>query len=296
MKYNFYFHEVPSKIVHIFTEVMFTKQINERHFWKSFFAFYRNYPEIWDPRCDKYSIKEYKDIAYQALVTKMREIDPNASIDSVKRKLNIFKSNYKREQKRRRITGSKSKLWYYNDLSFLPEMDRNSELTEVPSKSDSSDFDISELTGSITPVKSENLDNILTDSSSASGYVPNFSQDVNTFNSQANGYLPLTPQTNGYPPIQESSVPKSEPSDHDSSFHEDDTMGYQPIEPTVKLNERSAMNDPQIREREDDADVFSRSWATLYRRIPESQQLLAKKLIDDILYEGCLGRLEEGKK
>lgn len=269
---------------------MFTKQINERHFWKSFFAFYKQFPEIWDPRCDKYSIKEYKDQAYQALVTKMREIDPNASVDSVKRKLNIFKSNYKREQKRRRITGSKSKLWYFKDLSFLPEMDRSaSELTDVPPRSDSSDFDISELTGSLAPsVKTENLESMLGDSS---GHIPNYNPDIHNFN----GYLPQVAQPNGYLPKPEPSVSKSEPSDHDSSFNEDDTLSYQPIEPTVKLNERPSMNVHQTLGREDDADVFSRSWATLYRRIPQSQQLLAKKLIDDILYEGCLGRLDEEK-
>ncbi|KAL5285623.1 hypothetical protein ACFFRR_007354 [Megaselia abdita] len=210
----------------------------------------------------------------------MREIDPNASVDSVKRKLNIFKSNYKREQKRRKITGSKSKLWYFKDLSFLPEMDKN--LSDALPKSDSSDFDISEFTGST--VKMENHDGMLFGDNS--GHIPNYNPEMNP----ANGYPPVT-QPNGYLPQPELRSAKSEPSEHDS-FNEEDTIGFhQPLEPSVNLKERTQ----KIHRSEDDAEVFSRSWATLYRRIPESQQLLAKKLIDDILYEGCLGRLDEDK-
>ncbi|XP_018790045.1 PREDICTED: uncharacterized protein LOC108969645 [Bactrocera latifrons] len=42
----------------------------------------------------------------------------------------------------------------------------------------------------------------------------------------------------------------------------------------------------------DDADVFSESWAVLYRKLSAEQQIYAKRAIDEILVHGQLGNLD----
>lgn len=212
----------------------------DRRFWRNFFALYRTYPELWDPRSPRYNIREYKDRAYEALVVKMREIDPNATVEIVKRKLNIYKSNYKRELKRKKSTGTKSSLWYFDDLSFLLENERN-----YPTNSESSaDLNISDLVN--LQVQSElestnfNDDNILVKSE----IDESFFNDGNSSNNE---------QSN------------------------------------VSINQDFNTFHPS----EDDAEKFGKSWAAVFRKIPSNQQILAKKLIDDILFEGCMGRLKE---
>lgn len=281
---------------------MFSKKnLEERRFWKSFLAVYKQYPEIWDPRCDKYSKREYKEVAYQALAHKLKEIDPYASTDCVKRRLNIFKSNYKRELRRRTKTGTKGNLWYFDDLDFLIDIDKT-RIKKPEMKSDSSDFYFPEIHNQATgAVKNEGGD--VVDNNCLSNYNQNLShhsfhhQVGSTFgSSDENINLNEAPHTetpqsssfnnnpNVFPGVQTRPV-GSEQSQPEDSLNDDSNVDddyQQPVEKVVKVNE-------------DDADVYSRGWATTFRKIPAAQQQLAKKLIDDILYEGYMGRLAEGK-
>lgn len=285
---------------------MFSKKnLEERRFWKSFLALYKQYPEIWDPRCDKYSRREYKEVAYQALANKLKEIDPYASTDCVKRRLNIFKSNYKRELRRRTKTGTKGNLWYFDDLDFLIDIDKN-RIKKSENKSDSSEFYFPEVNHQVPGgVKNEVLDNCnisnynqnlfnqVGSSFGSSDETTNLNETPQMENPQSSSFNSCASVFQGVqsrPDISEQSQPEDS-LNGDSNVDED--YQQQSVE---KIAARISGNlSQQSQQPEDDADVYSRGWATTFRKIPTSQQQLAKKLIDDILYEGYMGRLAEGK-
>lgn len=291
---------------------MFSKKnLEERRFWKSFLAVYKQYPEIWDPRCDKYSKREYKEIAYQALANKLQEIDPNASTDCVKRRLNIFKSNYKRELRRRTKTGIKGNLWYFDDLDFLIDIDKT-RVKKSEVKLESNNFYMSHSHGQVTdpPVKNESVD--IVDNGCMSSYsqsIPHSFQQIRSHFESADHNINLNepPQQMEAPQsgfhgmtsvYQQSTESKtgtvSEQSQPEDSFNDDSCADedFQESEDKIRLQSSLSQPSPQA---DDDADVYSRGWATTFRKIPANQQQLAKKLIDDILYEGYMGRLAEGK-
>ncbi|KAH8244821.1 hypothetical protein KR032_000993 [Drosophila birchii] len=82
-------------------------------------------PELWLVRSKAYRNRRLKDEAYGRLLTLMRQIDPNANTHSLKRKINNFRTSYRREL--RKVLRSEHcyvpGLWYYKDLDFLCELE-----------------------------------------------------------------------------------------------------------------------------------------------------------------------------
>lgn len=73
-----------------------------------------------------------KNIAYEKLVSKLKEIEPNADRELVIKKINNIRSAYRRQLKKvnqSMHTGAGSDeiytptLWYYNLLSFLSDQE-----------------------------------------------------------------------------------------------------------------------------------------------------------------------------
>uniref|UniRef100_A0A6P4FVL7 Uncharacterized protein LOC108051601 n=1 Tax=Drosophila rhopaloa TaxID=1041015 RepID=A0A6P4FVL7_DRORH len=99
----------------------------KRQFWREFLALYQGMPELWDVRSFNYRNKELRNRAYELLERKLREIQPNATRTEVGRRINIFRTNYRREQMRilkQKELGlhsdlCKPTLWFYDYMGFL---------------------------------------------------------------------------------------------------------------------------------------------------------------------------------
>ncbi|XP_070136121.1 uncharacterized protein [Drosophila bipectinata] len=99
----------------------------KRQFWREFLALYQGMPELWDAHHVNYRNKELRNRAYELLETKLREIQPNATRTEVGRRINIFRTNYRREQMRilkQKELGlhsdlCKPTLWFYDYMGFL---------------------------------------------------------------------------------------------------------------------------------------------------------------------------------
>ena len=67
---------------------------------REFIGVYRGLPDVWKVKTDGYKDRIKKDKAYKILVEKMKEIYPRADRESVRAKINSFRSAYRRELKK----------------------------------------------------------------------------------------------------------------------------------------------------------------------------------------------------
>lgn len=104
-----------------------------------FIELYKEQPCLWKYSCKDYRNRTVKERAYEALVLKMREVDPRADKNSVMRKINALRTAFRREFKKVRRTAILARtigaaaggggkcprkkytpsLWYYDLLTFV---------------------------------------------------------------------------------------------------------------------------------------------------------------------------------
>ncbi|XP_043660263.1 uncharacterized protein LOC122624662 isoform X1 [Drosophila teissieri] len=94
-------------------------------FWKEFLHMYRSMPELWLVRSKLYRDRRLKVESYGRLLALMRMSDSHANIHTLKRKINNFRTSYRREL--RKVLDSDNtytpSLWYFKELDFLYELE-----------------------------------------------------------------------------------------------------------------------------------------------------------------------------
>ncbi|XP_016923874.3 serine/threonine-protein kinase fray2 isoform X2 [Drosophila suzukii] len=94
-------------------------------YWTEFFQMYRSMPELWLVRSKMYRDRRLKDESYGRLLDLMHTTDPHANIHTLKRKINNFRTSYRREL--RKVLDSDHSyvpsLWYFKELDFLYELE-----------------------------------------------------------------------------------------------------------------------------------------------------------------------------
>ena len=115
-------------------------KIIERSFWIEFIELYKNHDCLWRVKSKGYMNRRKKNDAYDDLLQKLKEFEKDATVDTVKKKINNFRTVFKKEVKKidaSAISASSaddvytSSLWYYEHLLFLKDQ-------ETPRKSISS--------------------------------------------------------------------------------------------------------------------------------------------------------------
>ncbi|XP_055838736.1 uncharacterized protein LOC129906824 [Episyrphus balteatus] len=92
--------------------------------WNDFFNCFENLPSLWKLRDDMvFKDKELKKQSWDILLENYKAIDPNASLDDVKKKVLGIKSCYRRELKKVRSSEIHHvpSLWYFDQLHFLAD-------------------------------------------------------------------------------------------------------------------------------------------------------------------------------
>lgn len=104
---------------------------SNKKFWTEFINIYHSLPSLWNTKDENYNNRECRNAAWNKLVEKLQEVEPDANQDSVKRKINTFRSNFNREvrkicqtQREQGVDVYNPTLWYFNHLSFLLKHDK----------------------------------------------------------------------------------------------------------------------------------------------------------------------------
>ncbi|KAK7085424.1 hypothetical protein SK128_023018 [Halocaridina rubra] len=114
-----------------------SKRDEERAFWAECIRLYRDLPFLWKIKSPDYSNRNKKNLDYKTLLTKYQERYQDATVEDVKNKFNILRTNFRKELKiitssTRSGTGTddipETSLWYYEKMSFLIDQ-------ELPSNS-----------------------------------------------------------------------------------------------------------------------------------------------------------------
>lgn len=102
----------------------------DRAFIAEFIELYKSLPCLWRAKSKEYNDRKAKNIAYQVLVDKYKEVEPDADRNTVTKKLNSLRTNFRKEllkvrNSRHSCSGMdneyKSSLWYYDLFSFVIE-------------------------------------------------------------------------------------------------------------------------------------------------------------------------------
>jgi len=97
----------------------------DRQFWTEFLLLYRSLPAVWKVKSPEYSSRALKSAGYEQLVMKLREVEPHADRALVVKKINSFRTNFRRDLRKRtegEVPGEESfesTLWYFELLGFL---------------------------------------------------------------------------------------------------------------------------------------------------------------------------------
>lgn len=96
--------------------------MSNRDVLEEFIQIYRNETCLWNVKNKDYHNRDKRSAAYCKLIEKLKEIEPNADRDMVTKKINSFRTAFKKEE--HKVAESfksgagvdeihKPKLWYY---------------------------------------------------------------------------------------------------------------------------------------------------------------------------------------
>lgn len=260
-----------------------------------FIDVYRRLPSLWHNKYEGYRSRDMKLKAYLVLLDKYREIDPVATVATVKKKINILRTNYRKEAAKVKTLGKSARpTMLFSALSFLSTMKMPAdsiELSDSGANSDSAEMDMESSEIQRRDGDSENGDLreyeivLASDMEEAE---PESNSDIEGKIKVWNGSKQVQRVSSGkLHPVKRiaSTVKRIKVEVNDTSLNEIDKSdaSLPPLDASRKTQTLASVDD--------EAYSIAKVWALELRKMDERQQLFAKKGINDILMEGQLGTL-----
>lgn len=111
------------KLIHI---AQSNCDVADREFVSKLISLYKENVILWDANNEHYTNKYRRIIALKKICDGLKKYKPNYTIEELKKKLNILRTNFNKERNKMELRKSMSPdvepepiLWYYNDLAFL---------------------------------------------------------------------------------------------------------------------------------------------------------------------------------
>lgn len=107
---------------------------HQRRILIEFIRLYKKLPALWNVKLKVYNDRQLKQESYKILLVKYREMYPHATMEDLKKRINSFRTNFRREFKKVKdsqmmATGNekeyRSHLWYYEEFLFLCDDERS---------------------------------------------------------------------------------------------------------------------------------------------------------------------------
>ncbi|KAL4719703.1 hypothetical protein ACJJTC_007892 [Scirpophaga incertulas] len=103
-----------------------------KEFLTQFIDLYKSLPALWKIKSKEYSDRNKKNEAYHLMIEKLKEVEPNATRDTVTKKNNSLRSSRRNEKKKVKDSlksGTSTddvyqpSLWYYELLDFVDDQE-----------------------------------------------------------------------------------------------------------------------------------------------------------------------------
>ncbi|KAL1513132.1 hypothetical protein ABEB36_002592 [Hypothenemus hampei] len=230
-----------------------------RKFLVEFMMMYKSLPCLWDISSVEYTDRKKKKKAYQHLLNKYKEYDPNGNLQNVKNKIDSFRSTFRRELKKvndsKKLAGPdgiyRPHLWYFDLLLFLTG--------QTKSKLETDNVDAVHISTEEIDIKSE-IEEIQTPIRRFS--MPETSFDQSTDNSICTNFCSMS-----------KSVKKK--ANAENMLH--------------TVQERADRPDKI----EDEFNVSGKNIANKLRNLPPDVAIVTEKLLMDVLFEAHLGNITQ---
>ncbi|KAH8371430.1 hypothetical protein KR093_007492, partial [Drosophila rubida] len=286
----------------------------KRLFWCEFLKLYEQMPELWDVHNLDYRNKELRNESYEILQTKLKEIEPNATKADVGRRINIFRTNYRREQMRiwkQQELGlhpnyCKPTLWFYENMSFLQTQEsfqhRSKKMRLWNRHVPTQDFKADVGSHSSSEVPESSL-----------SFLQHLESKLDPLDTTPTPFLtPAITNRDTMPTAFDESMlisPKIEifdsepllevsPQRHNEDVKKDnantsmmDMEEANALTPSVTTAIKGLQTDSPPPILSEASEALAKSWAIQYEEMAPTQRILARKAIADILFEGCMGNL-----
>ncbi|XP_034481998.1 uncharacterized protein LOC117787558 [Drosophila innubila] len=269
----------------------------KRQFWCEFLKLYQQMPELWDVHHTDYRNKELRNESYEILQTKLTEIEPNATKSDVGRRINIFRTNYRREQMRILKQQSlglhpnlcKPTLWFYENMSFLQTQEsfqhraKRTRMWPNPDEPPANNF------------KPDNTMDPLDTASTVFLTGANNNRET-SLPTEFDESMLLSPKIEIFDNDQCMETNRQVQNADDikidsariSGSDANEPVGSSSLTMTTVKSLKTENTSPIISEA---SEALAKSWAIQYEEMTPTQRILARKAIADILFEGCMGNL-----
>ncbi|XP_049868668.1 uncharacterized protein LOC126368637 [Pectinophora gossypiella] len=245
--------------------------ISERDFISLLIELYKNHPELWKHSHPHYTDRHKRSCALQEITTALRPYKPEIDEDYLKRKINIFRSNYRRARhkvalaRRQGIKDVQLTPWYYNELLFLSEQGEQKRTNVLKQRT-----------------------NIGTRKSTDVEYDEN--EDVECYAEQTENdtipeesFDPLEPTSSTPPKSNNQTKVTVEKRKIEIPEEEEDSEPEKYMTITTTYYKK-----PKPKE-----DLIAKPWAIKLNKLPALQRLHAERLINEVFYEAEMGNLSK---
>ena len=122
-----------------------------RHWLGEFIDLYQLEECLWQPKHPDYSNNTARNRAYDKLVEKLKEVEPNPDRTMVVRKINSLRSAFRREYRKTNVKQNyETRLWYYDKLSFIADQNLKRSIGSLGGGSSSNGSDLKPPKRSLT--------------------------------------------------------------------------------------------------------------------------------------------------
>ncbi|XP_046803129.1 SUN domain-containing protein 2-like isoform X2 [Lucilia cuprina] len=238
--------------------------MNQQHkiFWSEFLDLYKSLPSLWKIHSPEYTNRELKNKSYEIMVKKLKEYDADADKDKVIKKINVFRTNYKRVIRlQREGKGQCVSLWYFDKLKYLDDEEftgresswKQSDATIEPKKKKRK---VEEVT-----IDTPNQDHNTVNNTLAAGANESFNRPQQNFTVLQ---MPQTPQNQQHVQIQQQQQQKQ--------HHQ-----HQEQQATSRIS--------------DSCQQIAQIWGLKLAKMSRMQRIIAEKVVNEVMFNGELGLL-----